>query len=116
MVNIAFLVTLCEKALKVGSKLVELNRQKKLSKEEKDLLLAAAKRGDFCLLSVEEIPGSWIRANGRNFLNENDPAFAAEYLEAFQSLCERGYITHESGEFMLTGSGFERARKLTDKS
>ena len=117
MVDITFLVALCEKALlKGGSKLVELYRQKKFSKKEGDLLLAAAKRGEFHLLSVEEIPGSWIRANGRNFLNENDPAFAVKYLEAFQSLCERGYITHESGTFMLTSSGFERARKLADKN
>ena len=104
MVDIAFLLTLCEKALKGGSKLIQLHKNKKLSKEEKDLLLTAAKLGEFPLLSVEEIPGSWIRAAGRIFLNENDPAYAAKYIEAFQGLCERGYITHDGGTFMLTGS------------
>ena len=43
-------------------------------------------------------------------------AFAAKYLEAFKNLCERGYIVHEGGHlFMLSGTGFEKARELAKK-
>ena len=117
MVDIASLVTLCETTLAGGSKLLELYRKKKFSKTEKELLIAAAKRGEFYLLSENQIPGTWIRADGKDFLDEGDPAFAATYLEAFRGLCERGYIVHEGGRlFNLTGSGFQKARELASKS
>lgn len=113
MIDIASLVTLCETALAGGSKVFEAYRKKKLSEEEKELLIAAFQRGEFFLLSVAQISGTWVRADGKDFLDQNDPAYAARFLEAFRSLCERGYIVHEGGKlFMLTGSGFDRAREL----
>ncbi|GAH73820.1 unnamed protein product, partial [marine sediment metagenome] len=66
----------------------------------------------------DQIPGTWVRAGGKDFLDTetSDPAFAAKYLEAFEKLKERGCIVHESGYlFMLTGSGFEKARELAAK-
>ena len=115
MVDIVSLVALCQAALAGGSKVIEQYKKTKLSEAEKELLIAAAKKGEFQLLSVDQIPGTWVRAGGKDFLNTktSDPAFAAKYLEAFRNLCERGYIVHEGGHlFMLTGSGFKKAREL----
>ncbi len=113
MINIELLAKLCKTAFAAGSKAVETYRKKKLSKEEKELLIAAVQTGEFLLLSVEQLPGTWVRTGSKDFLNHNDPAYAATYLEAFRSLCERGYIIYEGGKlFMLTGSGFKKSRQL----
>lgn len=113
MLDIAALITLCETVLAGGSKVFEAYRKKKLSEEEKKLLIAVSKRGQFCLISVAQLPGTWVRADDKNFSDQNDPAYAAKFIEAFRSLCERGYIIHKGGEsFMLTGSGFDKARAL----
>ena len=117
MVDIVSLVALCQAALAGGSKVIEQYKKTKLSEAEKELLIAAAKKGEFQLLSVDQIPGIWVRANGKDFLDTGDPAFAAKYLEAFRNLCERGYIVHEGGHlFMLSGTGFEKARELAKKN
>jgi len=108
------LATLCKTVLTEGSKAIERYRKKKLNEEEKALLRAASERGEFYLESAEQVPGTWVRAGNKYFQSSNDPACAAKYLEAFRSLCERGYIVHERGAlFMLTGSGFKKARELT---
>src|SRR4030042_6900724 len=108
MIDIASLIALCQTALAGGSKVMEQYKKTKLSGAEKELLIAAAKKGEFQLLSVDQIPGTWVRADGKDFLDTDDPAFAAKSLEAFKNLCERGYIVHEGGHlFMLSGTGFE---------
>jgi len=108
------LAELCKTAIAGGSKVLEAYSKKKLSKEEYELLKAASKQGEFVLFSVDQIPGIWVRANGKDFCDNKDPAFAAQYLQAFRSLCERGYIVYEEGKlFRLTGAGFEKARSLT---
>ncbi len=115
MIDLASLVMLCQTVLAGGSKVIEGYKKKRLSEAERELLIAAAQQGTFHLLSVDQIPGTWVRAGGKDFLDTetSDPAFAAKYLEAFRNLCERGYIVHEGGHlFMLTGSGFEKAREL----
>jgi hypothetical protein len=115
MIDIASLVTLCQTVLAGGSKFIEGYKRKRLSKEERELMIAAAQKGTFHLLSVDQIPGTWVRAGDKDFLDAatSDHAIAAKYLEAFRNLCERGYIVHEGGHlFMLTGSGFEKARNL----
>ncbi len=88
----------------------------KFSTEEKELLIAAAKDGVFHRISVQEIPGYWIRTGVENFVDENDPVYAAKYLEAFDDLCQRGMISHNDGLFKLTVSGFEKAREFAEKS
>lgn len=115
MIDIAsLLAALCKTALTGGRKVVEAYQKKKLTDEEKQLLIAASQSGEFHLFSIQQVPGTWVRAGGKDFLDENDPAYAAKFLEAFRSLCERGYIVHEGGQlFMLTGSAFDRARKLS---
>jgi hypothetical protein len=112
MSEIAVLINLCDRA----SKAIKQYGKKKLSNEEKKLLISALPTGVFYILSVDQIPGYWIRIGDKDFQNEKDPAYAAKFREAFESLCERGYITHENGRlFMLSGSGFAKAEKLAKK-
>lgn len=115
MIEIASLITLCQTAFSSGSKLIERYRKKKLSDAERELLIAAAQKGIFLILDVNEIPGSWVRAGGKDFndTEASGPAYAARYLEAFRNLCERGYIVHDSEcLFMLNDTGFKKAREL----
>lgn len=102
-------------AARAGGKSVEAYKKKRLSETESVLLRAAAQQGQFLLMSVNEIPGPWVRVGNKDFCDTetNDPAYAAKYVEAFKRLCSRGYIRHEAGcLFMLTDSGFEKAREL----
>ena len=113
----AFLAS-CQ-AAHAGGKAVEAYKKRRLSETESELLRFAAQHGEFLLMSLNEIPGPWIRVEKveqKDFLDTNDPAYAAKYVEAFMSLCNRVYIRPVDGcLFMLTGSGFEKARELARK-
>lgn len=114
MIDIATLITICQAALTGGSKVLEKYQSKKLSNEEKELLIAASKNGRIHLLSVEQISGTWVRAGGIDFVKENDPSYTSAYLEAFHSLCKRGFVAHEKGIlFILSGAGFKKSKELT---
>jgi len=118
MTDIASLVMLCQTVLAGGSRIIEGYKKKRLSEAERELLIAAAKQGTFYLIDVDQISVTWVRAGGKDFIDTKtiDPAFAAQYLEEFRNLCERGYIVHVDGIlFMLTGSGFKKARELAEK-
>jgi len=113
MIDIEFLIALCKVALADGSKMVEAFRKRKLIREEKELLIAASEKGEFRFLSADQTSETWVRVGAKDFCDNKDPSYAAIYLDAFRSLCERGYIAYESGIlFKLTGSGFKRAREL----
>ena len=111
------LIELCQIAIKGGSKVIEEYKKKKLSEPEKELMTAAAKVGEFYILSADGVP-NWVRVEKRNFCDDGtkDPAVAAKYLYAFKNLCERGYIEYDCGSlFRLTYPGFEKARQLVAK-
>jgi hypothetical protein len=113
MIDIASLISLCNVAIAGGSKVIEKYKNKKYSDEEIALLKTGAQKGEYRLMSIAQSAGTWVRVNGHDFVDDDDPAVAATHLEAFRSLCERGYIVHEGGHlFMLTGLGFKKARKL----
>ena len=117
MIDVVSLVTLCQVAIKGGSKVIEKYRGKKLSEAQKELMIAAAKNGEFYILSVDEVP-NWVRIERENFCDSKmqDPAIAVKYLDAFKNLCERGYIYHDGGIlFRLTSAGFKKARELAAK-
>jgi len=115
MIDVASLVALCN-AILSGKKVVAEIRGMAFSSEEKELLIEAAESGKFQLMAVAQFQGTWVRAGRKDFLDRNDPATAARYLEAFRRLCERGLIVHEGGKlFMLTGTGFQKARELREK-
>ena len=120
MLDIIALAELCRLAIEGGNKLLEEFKKRRLSEAEKELLVAAAKDGEFHVIHVNEA-SDWIRAGGKNFPDDiaGDPAIAEKDHDAFESLCERGYIRHDDGIlFRLTYAGFEKARQLareTDK-
>ena len=83
------------------------------SETQKELLRSAAQSGEFHIINVDQIAYPIIRAGGIEMGNEDDPASLAKYYEAFEQLCENGYIEHASGVlFRLTVGGFEKARNL----
>jgi len=82
------------------------------SEEETKLLFAAAERGEFFIHSSEQL-GKWVMVGATHFVNENDPAFAVTYLDAFRSLVAKGLVRHYGGNLhMLTDRGFKVARDL----
>jgi hypothetical protein len=113
MADIGALVSLCATALKSGAEILAKLRRARLSPEAQDLLAGASETGEFQVLDADQSPNLLIRAGGMTFANPNDPQQCARYQQAFKSLCERGYIQHQSGiQFTLTPAGVEAARKL----
>ena len=114
---VALALSLCKLAIEGGNKVLEY-KKKKLSEAEKELLIAAAQLREFLLMHTNELP-NWVRVGRIDFVDDKagDPAIAAKYVDAFESLCKRSYIRHEVGDlFMLTGIGFEKARQLARKT
>jgi len=117
MIDIIALAALCKLAIEGGNKVLEAYKKKKLSEAEKELLIAAAKDGEFHIIHVNEAPDI-IRAGKKNFPDDitGDPAIAEKNHDAFESLCKRAYIRHDDGIlFRLTSKGFEKARQLASK-
>jgi hypothetical protein len=84
----------------------------RFSEEEIELLINAADRGEFVILSSDQT-GKWVRAGASDFVNIDDPEVAARYFEAFESLRVIGVIRYEAGDlYVLTGRGFKVARQL----
>ena len=83
-----------------------------LTEEEKELLRAAARRGEFLVVPTDQY-GSMLLVEKRSFFDQADPAVAARYLEALERLKRRGLVRFDEGHlYVLTGSGFETARAL----
>ncbi len=114
MSDLMTLITICKAALAGGNKVMSMLRKRMLTKEERELLVAAYKgKGKLYFCSIDAMPGGWIRAGSKGFVDNKDYAYNAKYLEAFRFLCERGYVEYRTGKlFMLTSSGYKRAMKL----
>jgi class 3 adenylate cyclase len=90
--------------------------QDSLSREETEILIAAAADGEISLLSSDET-GAWVCAGKRDFVDHSDRAVAAIYAQALKSLCRRDLVTHAGGiAYDLTGTGFQLARELKQRS
>jgi len=108
------IIALCKLAIEGGDKVLEEYKKRRFSETEKELLIAAAKDGEFLILSADEVP-DWIRVGKRIFPADitGDPAIAAECHDAFESLCKRAFVRHDGGRlFKLTSKGFVKARQL----
>ncbi len=117
MIDIIALAALCKLAIEGGNKALEAYKKTKLSEAEKELLIAAAKDGEFYIIHVDG-PPDWIRVGSKNFPGDiaGDPAIAEKYHDTFEGLCKRGYIRPDVGIlFRLTSKGFEKARQLAAK-
>ena len=115
MKDLKALIAICRTALAGGNKAVSTLRKRRLTKEEKELLVAASHElGTFHFCFVDPVARGCIRAGSKQFFDSNDHAYSTKYLEAFQSLCERGYVEYRSGKlFVLNSLGYERAARLT---
>lgn len=86
-----------------------------LSPKEIELLWNAAKdpRGE--LLHTRTFDGESIRTNGRQFLENADARTGAEWVAAFRSLQDRGFIeplSYGSDFFKVAGDGYRAADEL----
>lgn len=89
----------------------------RLSDAEEELLRYAGTTGEFQVLSVEQLPGDWVRCGGHDFMNSSDPMVAARYRDAFKRLYERGLIVHSGGQlYVLSEQGFSKARGLAPQT
>ncbi len=87
-------------------------RLSNLSPEEIEILCAAADKGDIYLLSSGECP-DWVAVRPQHFVDQTDPAYAAGYTDALESLQLRRLVKYDEGSlYMLTGTGFKLARAL----
>lgn len=81
------------------------------TKQESELLAAAAQDGKLYHCKVAQIPAGWIRAGRHDYIDKSDPAVAAQFVDALESLVSKGYAKHQGGMlYVLTGRGFTAAR------
>ncbi|MFC1692114.1 hypothetical protein ACFL1R_01250 [Candidatus Latescibacterota bacterium] len=93
---------------------IKFIKKRILSKEEKELLVAAAQGSEFYIIS-ETGCGQFVQVGDKDF-NDN-PAIIATYIEALESLRKKGYVSRKSNTYYrLTSSGWEKAEKLAKKS
>ncbi|TFI55662.1 hypothetical protein BLD44_003795 [Mastigocladus laminosus UU774] len=81
-----------------------------LTVQEVELLTDAQQDGGIHVMRSQS--GSWVRAGNKDFLNSEDKAYTAKYLDALDSLMEKKLVKHDGGQwYPLTSTGFETARK-----
>ena len=74
------------------------------------LLLAEGAGGN---IDVMEGQQNWVRAGGKNFVDNNDGAVAAQGLASLERLMSYGLVVHRSGQsYVLTDAGWRIARVL----
>jgi hypothetical protein len=86
-----------------------------LSAKEIELLWNAAKDPSGEILHTRTLDGESIRTNGRQFLENADARAGAEWVAAFRSLQDRGFIeplSYGSDLFQVTGDGYRAADEL----
>lgn len=124
MIGPGDLIAICQTALEKAPPLLKKLQAMRHTKEEIDLLVAAAKpgrdQGTFHIVNLNLATIPLVRAGGSYFSKDEDVAACARYEKAFRSLCERGYVQPRSEEFSegityftLTAAGFEKAGKLS---
>jgi hypothetical protein len=87
-------------------------RLSNLSPEEIEILCAAANRGLIYLFSSGE-SADWVAVPPQHFTDQTDPAYAAGYTEALESLQMRGLVKYDQESlYVLNGTGFKVARAL----
>lgn len=84
----------------------------KLTVEAVEILVAAADDGNIARFSSDQ-SDDWVRAGGHHFVDFEDPAVAAVYIEVLEDLLQRRLVSCESEtSYTLTGTGFKLARAL----
>ncbi len=107
---IATIATLCETAAKAGQALIQW-RADQLTEDERELLIAASAMG-MIHLTRSDMYGRFVVVNGEAKVS-NDPVTGMRYFEAFQSLCQRGLISHDQGGlFRMTIKAIDLGRAM----
>ncbi len=89
---------------------IQANSKESFAVEEIELLTNAQEVGGLQILSNQA--RSWVRAGRKDFINPEDPAYAARYLDVLDSLLEKKLVKHDRGIwYPLTFAGFETVRK-----
>jgi hypothetical protein len=86
-----------------------------LSAKEIELLWNAAKDPSGEILHTRTLDGESIRTNGRQFLENADARTGTEWVAAFRSLQDRGFIeplSYGSDLFQVAGDGYRAADEL----
>lgn len=82
-----------------------------LSKEEVELLVAATKNeGQISKLTVDALPGGFIKIGSQTYVSEADARQAAKYVEALGKLVQKRLVRHISDDrlFQLTAEAWKR--------
>lgn len=116
MIGLGELVSACSFGLSLLKKGVDV-WSKRLSDEEKQLLIAAAESPDFHVCTPDQRTYPAIKAGRQWITPDDDDLASAKLWDALKSLCERGAIEIEShnqreAHLRLTSSGLEKARQL----
>lgn len=83
----------------------QANLKESLAIEELELLTNAQEEGGLSIQSNQSM--SWVRAGRQDFVNSEDPAYAAKYLDALDALLEKKLVKHKQGIwYPLTFAGF----------
>ncbi len=89
-------------------------RSRGITAEEADILIASSQKGEIYLMRCDQY-GPWVRVARHDFHEEEDPAVAAEYVVALDSLRRKGLCRHEVKMlYQLTAAGFKVARRLRE--
>jgi hypothetical protein len=94
---------------------VETAARAKLSPAEVEILRNVPSDGTIALLDFEQ--GTFLHLGPKVLPggNDYDPAAAAHYLDALESLQDRGLLRHEGGVlYRLTGRGFDLRKGLLE--
>jgi len=114
MTDVTSLVKRCEAAARLGARALEKAREALLSPEERALLVAANKAGSLRIQDPDPTMIPLVTAGDSPFATPQEPESRARYFQAFESLCDRGYVQYQSeASFALTWDGVARARKVT---
>jgi len=114
MADVISLVRRCEAAARLGARDLEKAREALLSPEERALLVGANKAGSLRIQDLDQTTSPLVKAGDSVFSTPQEPESRARYFQAFESLCDRGYVQHQSeASFSLTWDGVARARKVT---
>lgn len=82
-----------------------------LSTQEIEILRSAVLEGDIWLITADDL--RCVRSGDTDFCDPNDPAYAAEFIDALDSLQARRLVQPRGGIwYSLSAKGFKTARAL----
>ena len=112
--DLAELVTICEATRNAPI----VPEKQTLAELEEKILRESAYHGRLTVRASSDAAHCWVCTHPRYgnqicYQKDGDPAVAAFGMEAFKTLCQRGYVVYSGdNEFVLSASGFRVAREI----